>query len=83
MKTTDKNLAAAFNEWMRRYEKEPERFEHEYRTLKKFRDEYDDGDELSYGPTSVEYLRKILGDLGTPADDQSTNRGDQNDGKED
>ena len=69
MKTTDQNLIRGFNEWLRRYEDEPERFEHEVKTLKQFRADEAVGDEPEYGRDCVPYLHKILCDLGEPADD--------------
>ena len=47
-------LAAAFSEWMRRYQEEPERFYSEAETLACDTDDY--------GTSSVKYLVKILGE---------------------
>ena len=63
MMEADAKLAAAFNEWMRRYEEEPERFEREARSLKDFRASVAKGEEPTYGTCCVDYLNKILVDL--------------------
>lgn len=55
-------MARAFNEWMRRFVEEPERFEREFATASRFAAETQSG-EPSYGRTSVAYLESILEDL--------------------
>ena len=51
---TYEKLAAAFSEWMRRFQEEPERFYSEAETLACDTDDY--------GTSSVKYLVKILGE---------------------
>ena len=57
------NLAKAFNEWMRRFEQEPERFESEYAGVKKFLEEKAAGQEPSYGERCVAYLDRLLAEV--------------------
>ena len=60
----DKQLmAAAFNEWMRRFIEEPERFEHEFQTVSTFQREDGSGREPSYGQTSTAYLHDIAAEI--------------------
>jgi GrpB-like predicted nucleotidyltransferase (UPF0157 family) len=56
-------LAAAFNEWMRRYIEHPEQFLREFQTVKEFLKEQKDGSVLSYGDECAEYLLKIMEEL--------------------
>lgn len=53
-------LANAFNEWMRRFEQEPERFESEYASVKRFLQEKADGREPTYGESCAAYLIELL-----------------------
>jgi hypothetical protein len=62
MNVSDKRLVLAFNEWMRRYEKEPEKFEREYNTIKKFLKEQAEGKVPTYGEHCVAYLNHLLGE---------------------
>jgi len=59
--------AAAFNEWMRRYTEEPERFEREWVTVKKFLDEEAAGKTPSYGEECAAYLAWLIEEDGLPA----------------
>jgi hypothetical protein len=52
-------LAAAFNEWMRRYIEEPERFAHEIQTVRQFMATMADGNEPSYGDECAAYLLEL------------------------
>ena len=58
-----KQIAAAFNEWMRRYTEEPERFEREFQSVERFLTEVASGQEPSYGETCAAYLKTLVTDL--------------------
>lgn len=53
-------MVKAFNEWMRRYIEEPERFQAEFRSVKSFEADEKAGREPSYGDDCTSYLQKIL-----------------------
>jgi hypothetical protein len=57
-------VARAFNEWMRRYTEEPERFEAEMVTVERFLAEQAGGIEPTYGETSARYLLNIIAEIG-------------------
>lgn len=65
MKTKTKlkrrSMAAAFNEWMRLYTDEPERFAREFQTVGDYLTEKGAGKTPSYGKTSAAYLRRLMG----------------------
>lgn len=52
--------AQAFNEWMRRYTEEPERFEAEFRTVAEFQAQDALGKEPDYGATCDAYLTELM-----------------------
>ncbi len=52
-KVTERQLAAAFTEWVRRYREEPERFENEAVRLLR-------GNPVTYGEHCAPYLLAIL-----------------------
>jgi len=56
-------LAAADNEWMRRYTEEPEKFEREFQTVSKFLEETATGAEPSYGQKCAAYTVQLLTEL--------------------
>lgn len=56
-------LAAAFNEWMRRYTNEPESFAKEFETIGGFVRDRNEGREPSYGEESAAYLEEIMNQL--------------------
>lgn len=58
-------MSRAFNEWMRRYTDEPERFEAEFRTCSEFLTQTANGEEPSYGARCAAYLRQIGRDIET------------------
>lgn len=60
-------LAAALNEWMRRFTEDPQAFEAEFQTVSRFLAEVANGAEPSYGEVVVEYLAEIDADLQTKA----------------
>jgi hypothetical protein len=53
-------IAKAFNEWMRRYTEEPEKFEAGFRTVNTFLQERSAGTEPSYGEVCTAYLQTII-----------------------
>lgn len=59
----DSLMPAAFNEWMRRYIEEPERFEREWKTVGKYITERGSGTTPSYGESSTAYLQGIIVEL--------------------
>ena len=52
-------MADAFNEWMRRYTEEPERFEREWQSVERYHADQDGGREPSYGRTCAAFLYKL------------------------
>ncbi len=56
-------IAKAFNEWMRRFEQEPERFEGEYARVKQFLQEQAAGQEPTYGERCAAYLEKLIAEV--------------------
>ena len=60
---TNLEMAAAFNEWMRRFIEEPERFEVEFRQVNAFLADEKAGQEPSYGHGATEYLTKCHAEL--------------------
>lgn len=57
--------AAAFNEWMRRYIEEPERFTREMTTVKRFLKQEQQGRVPTYGENCARYLAQLLTELAT------------------
>lgn len=55
-------MAKAFNEWMRRYHEEPERFEREFQTVEAFVRDEAKGAEPAYGQECAAYLLQIMGE---------------------
>ena len=55
-----KQLAQAFNEWMRRYTEEPERFKCEWETIVQFLEETKSGAPTLYGECCADYLLNNL-----------------------
>ena len=56
-------LPALFNEWMRRYTEEPEKFEAEFRTVGEYLKEAAEGVEPSYGEHCAAYLLNLRDEL--------------------
>jgi hypothetical protein len=56
---SSKEMAQAFNEWMRRYTEDSKGFEHRFGTVANFLKESSDGVEPSYGQTSAAYMIQI------------------------
>ncbi|TPN04515.1 hypothetical protein [Mesorhizobium sp. B2-1-2] len=61
---THSQTVAAFNEWMRRFTEEPERFEGEFKSAKKFLADTAAGREPTYGETSAAYLQQLASEIG-------------------
>jgi len=55
-----RSQAEAFNEWMRRYIEEPERFEREMTTVNEFMKAEAGGVEPDYGQSCAAYLQKLM-----------------------
>lgn len=56
-------IAAAFNEWMRRYTEDPERYEREWQTVQQFLREDGTDEGPSYGARCARYLKQITAEL--------------------
>jgi hypothetical protein len=56
-------LAAAFNEWMRRYTENPEQFEREFVIVTRFMNEKNSGVEPSYGEICAAYLTVLVEEI--------------------
>ena len=56
-------MVAAFNEWMRRYIEEPERYEREIQTVRQFLEEDGLYVEASYGRECAAYLIRLSKEL--------------------
>lgn len=52
-------MSNAFNEWMRRFTDEPERFEREFESVGRFLQEQSSGAVPSYGETAAAYLHQV------------------------
>jgi hypothetical protein len=55
-----KQLAAAFNEWMRRFIENPDEFKREFQEVTNFVAEQSDGLEPGYGVICAEYLLQLM-----------------------
>lgn len=60
---TKEQMAAAFNEWMERYTKEPEKFNREWQSITEFLGEKGAGQIPSYGERCAEYMTRLAGEL--------------------
>lgn len=60
---TKEQIAAAFNEWMRRFTEEPEKYEAEFRTVGKFLADQAQGQEPSYGQECAAYLESLIDEI--------------------
>lgn len=56
-------LAAAFNEWMRRYTETPESFQREWQSVHEFLAENAAGKSPSYGVVCAAYINRLVGGL--------------------
>lgn len=69
----DKELvAAAFNEWMRRFTETPERFSREFQDVQKFLEESAEGRAPTYGEECAAYLESIMSELAQAAEAPTT-----------
>ena len=59
----DPLMPAAFNEWMRRYIKEPERFRREWQTVGEYIRQAGEGKTPPYGERCTTYLYGIIEEL--------------------
>ena len=59
----DPLMPTAFNEWMRRYIKEPERFRREWQTVGEYIRQAGEGKTPSYGERCTAYLNSIIEEL--------------------
>jgi hypothetical protein len=62
VRTQEARMAAAFNEWMRLFTEEPEKFEREFRTVQQFLLDKEEGREPSYGTSCAAFLVKLMAD---------------------
>ena len=56
-----RTMQEAFNEWMRQYTEEPERFEHEFVTVERYLTEKAAGEIPTYGETCTYLLLDLIG----------------------
>ena len=56
----DRKHVWAFNEWMRRYIEEPERYQAEFRTVVAFKKAEDEGREPDYGERCHAYMIHLM-----------------------
>lgn len=56
-------MIKAFNEWMRRYIEEPERFSREFQEVVQYNTDVEDGVEPSYGLECAAYLQSLMNEL--------------------
>lgn len=56
-------VAAAFNEWMRRYIEEPEKFTREFQVINRFLREEADGKTPTLGDRSAAYLDQLIQEI--------------------
>ncbi|MCD9819774.1 hypothetical protein [Bradyrhizobium japonicum] len=59
-------MVKCFNEWMRRFVDEPQRFDREFETVNRFLKDQADGREPTYGETSAAYMQQLAAEV--PAD---------------
>ena len=60
---TDKQMAAAFNEWMRRYIEEPEKFASDWEAIRTFLAEEQEGQEPTYGEQCAAYMELLSAEV--------------------
>lgn len=56
---TNAQMAKCFNEWMRRFIDEPDRFEREFKAVNDFLADEADGKEPTYGETCSQYMSDL------------------------
>ncbi|KKB86458.1 hypothetical protein VW29_02555 [Devosia limi DSM 17137] len=60
---TNAQMAQCFNEWMRRYIEEPDRFAREFEMVNQFLADEQNGREPSYGETSAAYMAQLATEM--------------------
>lgn len=63
-------MARAFNEWMRRYTDQPERYAREFQAVGKYLAEVAKGEEPTYGDEAAAFFEQLLEEL--DGDDSAT-----------
>ncbi len=58
-----RRVAKAFNEWMRRYTEDPDQFEREFQSVRRFLCERAAAEEPSYGECCAAYLTELMASL--------------------
>ena len=56
-------MTKAFNEWMRRYTEDPERFLREFQVVAQFQADQQNGGEPSYGRECAAYFTSLLNEI--------------------
>ena len=56
-----RTIAEAFNEWMRLYTENPEKFQRDWQSVHMFLEEKQAGKEPSYGEACAAYLQQLQG----------------------
>lgn len=64
---SDEQMVAIWNEWLRRYIEEPERFKHEFLTILEFIRAEGDGRTPTYGEECLAYMKTLHIELYPPA----------------
>ena len=64
MESKEKAAAAVFNEWMRRFTEEPEKFRREWEAVIEFLRQSAAGTEPTYGASCVVYMAKLATEMG-------------------
>lgn len=59
-----KNLARLFNEWMRRFIDEPEKFARDFETVQLYLAQASKGEPTTYGDACTAYLNVLAAELG-------------------
>tara|TARA_R110002020_G_scaffold467027_3_gene690171 strand:- start:1301 stop:1492 length:192 start_codon:yes stop_codon:yes gene_type:complete len=60
---TNEQMAKCFNEWMRRFIEEPDRFEREFKTVNEFLTDERSGRQPSYGESSAAYMHQLATEI--------------------
>ncbi|HUX00234.1 MAG TPA: hypothetical protein VMY35_04575 [Phycisphaerae bacterium] len=62
MEVSEQQMAAAFDRWMLEYTEHPERFGHQWESIRKFLEARLGGEESSYGREATAYFMRLLRD---------------------
>jgi len=57
------DLARGFNEWMRRYTEEPDKFGREFQAVMEFLEQQQDGETPTYGAECAEYIGRLIDEI--------------------